>query len=119
MFYGLMSGTSISDPAFLGKLLSKRLTILTSTLRNRPIEYKGKLAQAFSEDEDGLSAIASGEIKVTVDQTFLMEEVLLAHEMMSKDANTGKIVLMVSHSASAIDAFTKELAGITARNKDK
>lgn len=116
VLYGLMSGGAVNDPLFLNKLLSKRLTVTASTLRNRSVEYKEQLIRALVNDPDGIPAIASGDIKVIVDKTFEMEEVLEAHEMMRKNLNIGKIVLLVTSTASAIDFFQKELNSLGKRN---
>jgi putative PIG3 family NAD(P)H quinone oxidoreductase len=119
VLYGLMSGGAVNDAMFLNKLLAKRLTVTASTLRSRTTEYKHALIKALSEDPDGLPAIASGDIKVIVDRTFQMEEVLEAHECMRKNTNIGKIVLLVSSSASAVEFFQKELQSLGKRNNLK
>ena len=114
--YGLMSGGGVTDPMFMNKLLAKRLTITASTLRSRSVEYKEKLIKELSNDPDGLPAIASGDIKVIVDRTYEMNDVLAAHEMMRKNENIGKIVLLITSTASAIDFFKKELNSLGKRN---
>lgn len=119
VLYGLMSGGAVNDPLFLNKLLSKRITVTASTLRNRSTEYKQALIAALCADPDGLPAIASGHIKVIVDRTYEMEEVLAAHELMRKNINIGKIVLLVTSTASAIDFFQKELQSLGKRNNLK
>jgi tumor protein p53-inducible protein 3 len=97
LIYGLMGGAGITDSAgFLGKFLAKRLTLLTSTLRSRSVEYKEELLRRLSTDKDaGFPALASGEMKVDVDRTFPLEEVLQAHEYVAKNLNTGKVVLLI------------------------
>lgn len=116
VLYGLMSGGAVNDPMFLNKLLAKRITITASTLRSRTNDYKHALITALSEDPDGLPAIASGAIKVLVDRTYPMEEVLAAHDCMRKNLNIGKIVLLVSSTATAIDFFQQELKSLGKRN---
>lgn len=116
VLYGLMSGGAVNDPMFLNKLLSKRLTVTASTLRNRSVEYKETLIRALVNDPVGIPAIASGDIKVIVDRTYQMEEVLAAHDFMRKNENIGKIVLLVTSTASAIDFFSKELNSLGKRN---
>ena len=83
------------------------------------MEYKQSLIAALSADPDGLPAIASGEIRVIVDRTYQMEEVLEAHEFMRKNNTIGKIVLLVTSTASAIDFFQKELQSLGKRNNLK
>jgi NADPH:quinone reductase-like Zn-dependent oxidoreductase len=119
VIYGLMSGGAVSDPMFLNKMLSKRLTVTATTLRNRSTEYKAALIAALSADPDGLPAIAAGDIKVLVDRTFAMEEVLAAHEVMRQNVNIGKIVLLVTSTSTAIDFFQKELDSLGKRNNLK
>jgi len=119
VLYGLMSGGAVNDSMFMNKLLAKRLTVTASTLRSRSVEYKQSLIAALSADPDGLPAIASGEIRVIVDRTYQMEEVLEAHEFMRKNNNIGKIVLLVTSTASAIDFFQKELQSLGKRNNLK
>lgn len=116
VIYGLMSGGAVNDPMFLNKLLSKRLTITATTLRNRSTEYKKELIDALSNDPDGLPAVLSGEIKVIVDRTYPMEDVLQALDVMRKNTNIGKIVLLVTSTATAIDFFQTELKSLGKRN---
>ena len=116
VLYGLMSGGGVTDPLFLNKLLSKRISVSATTLRNRCVEYKEALIKALVNDPDGIPAIVSGDIKVIVDKTFEMEEVLAAHDMMRKNENIGKIVLLITSTASAIDFFQKELNSLGKRN---
>lgn len=75
----------------LGPLLSKRLSIIGSTLRSRPLDYKIELTQAFSKA--CLDLIEAGIIKPVIDSIFHWEEVEAAHQRMSDNKNTGKIVL--------------------------
>lgn len=65
ILYGLLGGRAVEDANFLGKLMAKRISILPTTLRGRSVEYKNKIINAFSNDPDGLPAIASGEITVS------------------------------------------------------
>jgi tumor protein p53-inducible protein 3 len=64
ILYGLMGGRAVEDSNFLGKLMAKRISILPTTLRGRSVDYKHKIISTFSDDPDGLPAIASGEITV-------------------------------------------------------
>lgn len=116
LIYGLMGGAGITDPTFLGKLMAKRITILTSTLRSRSVEYKAELLRLLAEDPDGFPAIAAGHIAVDVDRTFLLEEILEAHAYVGANKNTGKVVLLVANAASAIQTFEQELSEMKKRN---
>ncbi len=75
----------------LGAVLSKRLTIIGSALRSRPLDEKAVAVAAF--ERDVLPAIASGEIKVVVDRVFSAPDVGEAHRYMESNANFGKIIL--------------------------
>jgi len=101
VIYGLLGGKSVSDPAFLGKLLSKRISILPSTLRGRDYGYKKKLVQAI--ESEVLPRVASGEYKVNIDSVLDMttDGTQNAHKRMAAYLNIGKIVLTVAAEATA------------------
>lgn len=110
VLYGLLSGPSLpSDCNLLSKLLSKRISLLSSTIRNRSVEYKENIFRCLSVKDGPVDAIAKKEMTVIVDHTFPLEKVLDAHSRMRENKNSGKIVMLVSNSASAIDSFQKEL----------
>jgi tumor protein p53-inducible protein 3 len=96
VIYGLLGGKGVSDPAFLGKLLAKRINILPSTLRSRDYDYKQKLVQAI--ETEVLPRISSGEYKINIDSEFDMttEGTQEAHRRMGSYLNIGKIVLKVT-----------------------
>jgi len=77
----------------LGPLLRKRLTVMGSTLRSRPEEYKIELTKAFCDT--CLDLIGAGTIKPVIDSIFAWEDVEEAHQRMADNKNTGKIVLVV------------------------
>ena len=116
VLYGLMTGGAVNDPAFLGKIMSKRVSVLSSTLRGRPVEYKEKLISLLRDDPAGFPAIASGDIRVDISATYPLNEVKEAHKYMAENQNIGKILMHVSSSASAAEALAKELEGVATRN---
>lgn len=116
LIYGLMGGGGVNDANFLGKIMAKRITLLSSTLRSRSVEYKEKLLYQLFNDSDGFPAIVSGEIKVDVDKTFDLEDVLAAHRYVGANSNTGKVVLLVSSNATALKAFENELTALEKRH---
>ena len=63
---------SVNDRANLLKLLSKRGSILTSTLRNRSDSYKTELINEMAEE--CIPAFESQEIKPIIDRVFNMTE---------------------------------------------
>jgi putative PIG3 family NAD(P)H quinone oxidoreductase len=89
---GLMGGTAAEIN--LGMLMMKRLRVIGSTLRARPVEEKAVvMGQLF---ESVWPKIESGEIRPIVDTVFPIEEVEKAHELVESDETIGKVVLSVS-----------------------
>lgn len=119
VLYGMMSGGAISEPALLSKLMARRISLLPSTLRSRSAEYKEEIIKQLSADSAGFPAIVKGEIKVHVDKVFPLEEVIEAHRYMSRNENTGKILLAVTSTSTALEFFEKELENIAKRNHFK
>ncbi|MSQ71562.1 MAG: NAD(P)H-quinone oxidoreductase [Betaproteobacteria bacterium] len=77
----------------LGAILRRRLTITGSTLRPRPIEFKGAVARNLRERIWPL--IESGKIKPVIYKTFPLAEAAKAHALMESSQHIGKIVLTV------------------------
>ena len=67
IIYGTMGGCRIQDADFL-KLLRKRASILTSTLRNRPTDYKSSLINDMVKDL--YPGFESGELKPIIHKLF-------------------------------------------------
>lgn len=86
---GLTGGASA--PFNMGVLLRKRLTIVGTNLRARPLEEKMALARDFSERFVPL--FESGQLKPIVDRVFSFDDVRAAHELMHSNETFGKIVL--------------------------
>lgn len=78
-------------PLNMGVLLRKRLTIVGTVLRARPLEEKIELARDFSERVVPL--FDAGRIKPVVDRVFPFSEIRAAHELMESNETFGKIVL--------------------------
>jgi NADPH2:quinone reductase len=77
----------------LGLVLRKRLTVVGSVLRARPIAEKG--AVAVSLRREIWPFIAAGKIKPVIDSTFPLADAAKAHARMETSAHVGKIVLTV------------------------
>jgi len=77
----------------IGLVMRKRLTLTGSTLRPRPVEFKGRLARALREKIWPL--IEAGKIKPEIYQTFPLERAAEAHRLMETSQHIGKIVLTV------------------------
>ena len=77
----------------LGALLTRRLTILGSTLRSRSAAQKARLVASFSEK--GWPRLAAGELSPVLARTFPLAEARAAHELLARNEVVGKIVLEV------------------------
>jgi len=77
----------------LGLLLRKRLTVVGSVLRARPVAEKGAVAEALRRNVWPL--IANGKIKPVIDSTFPLADASKAHARMETSAHIGKIVLKI------------------------
>jgi putative PIG3 family NAD(P)H quinone oxidoreductase len=86
---GLTAGAS--SPFNMGVLIRKRITIVGTTLRARPLEEKIALAREFSERI--IPFFDAGRLKPIVDRVFPFTEVRAAHELMHSNKTFGKIVL--------------------------
>ena len=78
----------------LGQVLRRRLSISGSTLRPRPVAFKGAIAQKLREHVWPL--FAQGKIKPVIYRTFPLEEAAEAHALMESSTHVGKIVLQVA-----------------------
>lgn len=77
----------------LRAVLSKRLRIIGSTLRSRPLEEKVALTQEFVRDV--LPAFADGSLAPVIDCAYPLRNAAEAHRRMAANENVGKIVLLV------------------------
>ena len=78
-------------PFNMGALLRKRVTIVGTTLRARPLEEKIQLQREFAER--GVQLFESGRLKPIVDTVLSFDEIRKAHELMHSNKTFGKIVL--------------------------
>jgi NADPH2:quinone reductase len=74
-----------------GLVLRRRLTVTGSTLRPRPVAFKGAVAAALRERVWPL--IASGHIRPVLHSVFPATEAAHAHTLMESNQHVGKIVL--------------------------
>jgi NADPH2:quinone reductase len=72
-------------------VMRKRLTISGSTLRPRPVEFKGYVARNLREKIWPL--IEAGRIKPEIYKTFPLEQAAEAHRLMESSQHIGKLVL--------------------------
>ena len=75
----------------LGAMLAKRLEIVGTVLRARPIEEKIALAREFSDRM--VSLFESGRLRPVVARVFDFSEIRAAHELLESNATFGKVVL--------------------------
>lgn len=75
----------------LGRVLSKRLIITGSTLRNRSAAFKGAIARSLHSQV--WPKIETGEIAPVIHTTLPLTDAARAHEILEANAVMGKIVL--------------------------
>ncbi len=86
---GLLSGGR--GELDMGRVLSNRLHLVGSTLRNRPPSEKIQITRQF---ESGFwHLFRTGELKPIIDRVFPIQEAQAAHEYVARDENIGKVVL--------------------------
>ncbi len=77
----------------INELMRRRLTLTGSTLRPRPVEFKGAIARSLRAKVWPL--IESGRIKPVIYRTFPLAEAREAHKIMESSQHIGKLVLTV------------------------
>ncbi len=75
----------------LGLVLRRRLRIIGTSLRMRPLEEKIAAARACESEIGPL--LESGRVRPIVDSVFPIDDVVEAHQRMEANANFGKLVL--------------------------
>nr|WP_145545332.1 NAD(P)H-quinone oxidoreductase [Variovorax boronicumulans] len=74
-----------------GLVLRRRLTVTGSTLRPRPVAFKGAIAQSLRRHVWPL--IEAGQVKPVIHSRFAAAEAAKAHALMESNQHIGKIVL--------------------------
>ena len=77
----------------INEVLRRRLVVTGSTLRPRPVEFKGAIARRLEEVIWPL--IAAGKIKPVIYKSFPLAQASEAHRLMESSQHIGKIVLTV------------------------
>lgn len=88
---GTMGGNQVQ--ADLGLLMRKRLRLLGTVLRSRPLEEKIAVTQAFLRR--GLPLLAAGTVSPVIERAFPLSEAAAAHAFMEANRHFGKILLTV------------------------
>jgi tumor protein p53-inducible protein 3 len=78
----------------LRTILTKRLSVIGSTLRSRSLDYQVKLTKEFSDF--AFSKFENDILKPVIDSVFGWKDVSEAHKYMEANKNTGKIVLEIN-----------------------
>jgi putative PIG3 family NAD(P)H quinone oxidoreductase len=89
---GLMGGARAE--ANLAELLVKRLSIIGSTLRSRPVEEKARIVREFQQRFQ--EALVAGRLRPEIYRVLPIEQAAEAHRLMQASEHFGKIVLRVS-----------------------
>ena len=87
-------GGGEAGDADIRQILTKRLTIIGSTLRSRTLDYQISLNADFMKF--GSDKFQSGLLKPVIDKVFKWSDVAEAHRYMEANKNIGKIVLSIS-----------------------
>jgi NADPH:quinone reductase len=75
----------------VGTLLRKRIALVGTVLRARPLEEKIAATQRFSAEV--LPRFTDGSLKPVIDSRYRLDQVAEAHQRMEQNANTGKLLL--------------------------
>jgi NADPH:quinone reductase-like Zn-dependent oxidoreductase len=84
---GAMSNVSVID------IMMKRLTVTGSTLRARPVAFKGDVAKSVLEHV--WPALEAGAFEPVIDSTFPLVQAAEAHHLIESSQHIGKIILTV------------------------
>jgi NADPH:quinone reductase-like Zn-dependent oxidoreductase len=87
---GLQGGTRAELD--LGKLMSKRAAIISTSLRSRPVAEKAAIVSAVREHVWPLTA--DGALTVVADQRFPLAEAAAAHRLVESSGHVGKVLLV-------------------------
>ena len=91
VLFGLMGGAKTN--VNLATLLTKRITILGTVLRSRPLEEKIAITHQFQKR--WLPLLVAGAIYPVIDSSFPLELADQAHAYMEQNNNVGKIILEI------------------------
>jgi tumor protein p53-inducible protein 3 len=88
---GMVGG--MSGELNVAAMMLKRLHVIGSTLRTRPVEEKARIVDAF-QDRFG-EALEAGRLRPPIDHVFPLAQAADAHRLMAAGEHFGKIVLRV------------------------
>lgn len=87
---GLMGGRKAELD--LGKLLAKRVAVVATSLRGRPLDEKAAIVAAVRENV--WPVIESGRVRPIVDRTLPLHDAAEAHRVVERSEHFGKVVLV-------------------------
>lgn len=89
--YGFLGGSKLAE-FDMAKLMSKRINMFYTTLRNRTDDYKAELTKNFIEEI--LPKFASKELSTVIDTVYEgVENIKAAHHKMEHNLNKGKLIV--------------------------
>ena len=77
----------------LGLVVAKRLSVIGSTLRARPVAEKAEIVRGFRARF--FAALERGELRAVVDRVLPLAEAQAAHDLLEASGHFGKVVLRV------------------------
>ena len=87
------------------QIVRRRLTLTGSTIRPRPPEYKGRIAQALVQEVWPL--LEDGRMRLGLFATFALADVAKAHAVLDANEQIGKLVLIADSCPSRFGAEWK------------
>jgi NADPH:quinone reductase-like Zn-dependent oxidoreductase len=80
----------------LGLVVAKRLSVIGSTLRARPVTEKAEIVRGFRAKFG--AALEAGQLRAIVDEILPLADAQRAHEKLEASTHFGKVVLRVNES---------------------
>jgi tumor protein p53-inducible protein 3 len=90
VYLSMLGGAAIENFSLI-PVLRKRLAIMGSTLRNRPLSYKIELKKNFEQETAVL--FRDKKLNPVIDSIYDWKDVEKAHQRMAENRNSGKIIL--------------------------
>jgi len=91
VFVGLLTGAKAEVD--LGTVLTKRLTMVGTVLRARPLEEKIEATRAFADQV--VPWLERGMVRPIVDSSFAFDDVRAAYERLGSNQGFGKVILRI------------------------
>ncbi len=116
IIFGMM-GRATNDPKLLQMMMEKDITLLTSNVVGQSVDHKRFIVRCLKKEFSLFSSVVEGSIKIFLDKIYDLDSVHEAMQRLRENKNHGKIIILVTSTASAIEEFTKELKSIEKRNR--